>query len=492
MSLLPAVTCAAEEAQWTPDTPIVLEGMVPQGTPLVGHLMATRDGNSDVMSALSVCRAAGMDAEAVRRAFRAPTLNASIGLSEDPSDVPNGSFSTGVASDSASVQAGVEAPLVTGVYGGVGARHQVLRTGTETDGEDRDAVGGYLRVPLGKDFGFAQNRFEVETLTHEEQVAIHQYRAALYDAWTAVTDAYAQYLFRIADATEVSNALSRAEQLVEDATERARLEDVAEYQVYPARYEAATRAEELAEAKTQILVARETLRQAVGMTFDETDTLAASPEAAYAFLSAWVEALNGADLSEVLAADPEKTCHEVLSSQASYQAALSRSKSAEEAEAASLDLNLGAGWHSEEDDTTLNETGYTVSLVYARPLSRGGSRAKIDAAKYRVDAAMHDYAAAVLKAKVRREKAVAALESVRGRCRQAKATVEAARQVLESENERFAIGDGSSRNVLDAQKDLTTARRRELSVSLEVVTAMAELYRASGLPPSIMLESLPL
>lgn len=463
--------------------PPVLVGMVPEGSPLARHLGQAMVRNPGVLAAQEACRAAGFDTDAVRLSFRAPALRASAGLAEDPADVPFGTSPFELPADAASAQAGVEAPLVTGVYGGAGAGYRSLRTAGDDDGDDRASAGARLRIPLLRDRGFAANRLDVGTLTLAESVAGHTFHAAAQDAQASVIGAYAGVLFRVADAAEVSNALARAEQLVKDAAERAELEDVAEYQVFPAQYEAATRQEELAEARTQILVARQSLLHAIGAEPDSDPFDGLSSEAASDALADWAAALNASDIAPLLDIKTAEACPEVLAAEAAWRAECSRVSAAEEAEKSSLDLLVGAGWQSEEDSTTLHDAGYGVSLVFSRPLSRDGSRAKIDAASARARAAGHAYAAALLAARVRHEKAVAALESARGRCRLALATVEAARRVLDAENERFSIGEGSSRNVLDAQKDLTTARRRALSVSLEVVSATAELYRASGTSP---------
>ena len=64
----------------------------------------------------------------------------------------------------------------------------------------------------------------------------------------------------------------------------------------------------------------------------------------------------------------------------------------------------------------------------------------------------------------------------------ARSAVAEAGRVLAAEDERFALGEGSSRNVLDAQKDLTSASRRHVAVAGQVVSALAELRHALGLP----------
>jgi outer membrane protein TolC len=49
--------------------------------------------------------------------------------------------------------------------------------------------------------------------------------------------------------------------------------------------------------------------------------------------------------------------------------------------------------------------------------------------------------------------------------------VEEAKKALQAENERFRLGEGRSRNVLDAQKDLTEALRRQILVAIELLKA---------------------
>lgn len=473
----------AQDAPTASSQPVALRGLVPLETSLEAHLEMAAEQNPVLLAARRACDAAGLDVVSAKESFSAPSLSMAAGIGEDPVGVPMAGYTSGVSPDSLSAQAGVETPVASGVYGGIGARYRSLMTATEEDGDGVSSAGAYVRIPLLKDRGFAQNRWDVAALSQEERVAVHTYESTALDVFSSVTTAYAQYLYRLADGQEISNALARAEQLVADTTSRAEMEDVAEYQVFPARFEAATRAENVAEAKTQIHLARESLSQAIGSSAWEEDPLLDSAKA-NALLVRWAEALEAIDLAAVLAQDPAETCPEARAAKAAWEAAKAQVSSVSEAEKSRLDLSVAGGWNSEEDTTTLNEAGYEVALVYSRPLSRGGSRAKREAAEMRAKVAEQEYASALMQAKIRHEKAKATLESVRARRQLVKTTVEAARLVLEAENERFAIGDSSSRAVLDAQNDLTTAQRRELSVSLEVITAVAELFRSSGTPIS--------
>ena len=83
------------------------------------------------------------------------------------------------------------------------------------------------------------------------------------------------------------------------------------------------------------------------------------------------------------------------------------------------------------------------------------------------------------------QRAELAFSSACARLALATKAMEQAQKVLASENDRFAIGDGTSRNVLDAQQDLTTAIRRKNSIALEVILSANELCRAYGLSPFV-------
>jgi len=51
---------------------------------------------------------------------------------------------------------------------------------------------------------------------------------------------------------------------------------------------------------------------------------------------------------------------------------------------------------------------------------------------------------------------------------------------LEAENERFCLGEGRSRNVLDAQRDLTDALKRQTIIAVELLRAYSNFMYASG------------
>ena len=58
--------------------------------------------------------------------------------------------------------------------------------------------------------------------------------------------------------------------------------------------------------------------------------------------------------------------------------------------------------------------------------------------------------------------------------------VEQARRTLEAEAERFRLGEGRSRNVLDAQNDLTKAYRARNTIVAALLKAHSDFKYASG------------
>lgn len=468
----------AESAPAAP--PLALQGMVPSSEgALVGWLGDLRERHPELQSARARAVAARRSQEAVSLDFRDPDLSASAGYSDGPGDAPHVTLPRVLPADAFTAQGGIEAPLGAGLYGGVGvSQRQVEVEGS--DGRDgQSLVGGRIRLPLMRDRGYRVMRLEealreAETIQAESEVA----RAEAVRVRDVVL-AYAGLLQTVAEAREVDRAMLRAEKLLEETSARADLQVVAEYQVFPARYEAALRREELESSRQQIVIQARTLGERLG-GLSAPDPAAVAPEE---LLVRWAEAL-------VSLATPATELPGALERRGEYRQAQARALAAEAAlqsasEALKDDLSLraGASWDqgAEEEDGD-GTSGYEVAVAYSRTLGRRGEKARLAAAWAELDARRSDLTLLEVQVSAEIARALASWDGARNRLALAQGAVVEARRVLAAEDERFALGEGTSRNVLDAQKDLTTATRRSVTVAGQVVTAMAELRHALGLP----------
>ena len=87
---------------------------------------------------------------------------------------------------------------------------------------------------------------------------------------------------------------------------------------------------------------------------------------------------------------------------------------------------------------------------------------------------------AVIAAEQARARAV--LAAARDRLGMVDQAVGEAQRALAAEEQRLALGEGRSRNVLDAQKDLTDAERRANVAALDMIVAFTQMLHAAGVP----------
>lgn len=458
--------------------PAALLGMVPEAGRLCTWLQTYRMTHPRYLAQLDRADRASLLLKAADLQFRSPALSAAAGRTEDPSGVPHTTFSRVIDANSNYAGAGVEAPLVRGVYGGVGALVYSDATGEAESDSAETGLGAMLRIPLLRDRAFALNALEMEQLSFDEAAQLCAVQKELIDISAEIVKQYAQWLLEAADAAEIEKAMTRAEKLLEQSTERVRLKDLAQYQIYPARYEATLRREELESARQSIRTQSATLAQALGLAQLPGD-MPDNPE----LLLRWADALAQLDIAPLAALDLEQTSPTVRRAHALAQSAAATTRHTAEDLRDELNLNLSAGWRSEADTDSGNDTGYTVALIFRRNLFSGGDEARIEADAAEARALQRDYENTLLTERIARERALVSFTNACARLQTAHDAVLAASDALSAEDDRFALGDGSSRSVLDAQQDLTSATRRQISVAGEVVSAMAELLRTVGRLP---------
>ena len=124
-------------------------------------------------------------------------------------------------------------------------------------------------------------------------------------------------------------------------------------------------------------------------------------------------------------------------------------------------------------------------LLWKRPLGFRSERSRITQARLRIRELRQSLRQVELQICADMEVATIALSNARKRLQLVSLAVTAAQQTLNAEQERFRLGGGRSRDVLDAQKDVITAIKRQTNIGAELLRAHSNFLFASGymLPP---------
>jgi outer membrane protein TolC len=167
-----------------------------------------------------------------------------------------------------------------------------------------------------------------------------------------------------------------------------------------------------------------------------------------------------------------------------------------------LELAVRGAWQA-DDGSSAQDNGVVIEgddeasaaalLVWTRPWHQTGARARQREARAR-EAELAELHREV-QTRLAADLAAAHREftGARERLAEVSAAVEQARLALEAEAERFRLGDGRSRNVLDAQNDLTKTHRTRNAIMAALLRGQsdylfaagynAEDSRAAGVPP---------
>jgi len=424
------------------------------------------------------------------REFYDPRLLAAIGTGKRLRAIPGASLGYGLDDDAATVEAGVEQAIAPGLYASLGVAHRYRWDALGSDDVIQDLVGAQIRIPLLNDRGFRQydlqqQRALAEYLAaHSRLLATGQtLRRDVILAYITTLETHAQWQATTAAAQRVSDLRGEAEQL-------ARLKVIPEYQLLQATLEVNLRLEEAVSARlafdqAQLQLTRLThvpptdqpmipnadlVSWAAGTTLD----VDAAPVDAYPRRGSWLEREN-------------------LRRRGEADVALARDDLS-----GSLDLTAGVTWQGETTsghygDSALlsrDQSGGAIALVYSRPLSYTGPRQRHRAAVANLEAATARRVDEELSIQNAITQAQLAYTAALERLRTSTAAVDLARQTLTAEAERFRLGEGLSRNVLDAQKDLTSTIQLQTRTAAQLLRAKAEHHFGIGHLPAPLWQAL--
>lgn len=450
----------------------------------LGDLVALAYSNSP---ALQAAREATYQAAAAHDAvneFLDPTTKAAAGWLSGNAATPLLSAPSGLpAADAYGASAALEVPVRPGAYAGVGVSEQYLANPAEGVASGyRTLVGAQIRIPLLQDRGFSlwkQNRLRLRDLQTAADARLLETRQSVRHA---VELGYITYLEGVANIAAAESATERARQLLNEAEELVRLKVVPEYQLAPARLELSLRREENSTAIQATDAARLRLIQVLGLT--PPRPLTTDEQALIRF----------ADIARLPADDlppgqpPGRGALRELD--ALSAAAAAETRSLDDKLRPDLGLSLRGVWAA--DDTTTDpangglvsgeESSAAAVLVWTRPWDQTGGRARLRESRAR-EAQLAELRRELLD-RLTTDRAVSRrdYEGARTRLEEINTAVEQARLTLEAEAERFRLGEGRSRNVLDAQNDLTKAYRSRNAIVAALLKGHSDFMFATGYP----------
>jgi outer membrane protein TolC len=416
--------------------------------------------------------------------FGDPSVYAALGRADHSRSVPGSSDYRVLANNAAEIQGGIEMPLQPGAYLALGTAERWFINPADQESYYQTLVGLRVRIPLLRDRGFRQWDLDRARTLAEYHAILAELTQALQDLRLDTEKAYLTLQQAYALAAVAKESTQRSQKLFDDATELVSLRVVPEYQISPALMELELRRADEVLGQRRIEAALVQLQRIVG------EDVAPQTVLKPAELVAW------ATKSE-LPAEPDFEA--VLGTRATYRAILAQRQVAlTEAERAEDDLkpdvalHFGATWQGEHEflpvgnDLVTSERrfGGEVTLVYTRPLGFRAEEAQ--RARWQARVGELNERLAETADTIRAELRTGDLFFRRAAERLAilvKAQ-QAAIKTLEAENERFRLGEASSRNVLDAQKDLTSINQSLTQTATELLGALMDYEHASGYGPA--------
>ena len=414
--------------------------------------------------------------------FDPRTTTAAGKLSGDAAATPLLDAPTGLPlADACGISSAVEVPVRPGIYAGVGVSEQYLVNPAYgiTPGY-RTLIGAQIRIPLLQDRGFSLWKRNLSRLKELQAAADARLLETRQAVRHAVEQAYIDYLLGIANAATLVSATDRAQQLLKEAEELVRLKMVPEYQLAPARLELAFRREEFCAAVQAIDTVRLRIVQVLGVT---------SPPMLTTNSNTLTDLIAGLRLPEAPTSGPSFAARGALCEiEALVAAAAFETRSMEDRLRPDLGISLRGVWASE--DSTVQTAGgeifanepYSAAavLVWQRPWSQTGAHARLREARAR-EAQLAELQRE-LQNRLTADLAAARREFIGAseRLKEIAVAVEQARQTLDSEAERFRLGEGRSRNVLDAQNDLTKTYQSRNAIVASLLKGHSNFMYATG------------
>jgi outer membrane protein TolC len=417
------------------------------------------------------------------RGFFDPRLFAASGKAERARGVPGGTGWTSVADGSHELTAGVEMPLRPGFYLTTGAAERYLFDGTgDYDHLYQTLLGLRLRVPLMRDRGFAQYELDRAQALADYNAEVSGLIGLMQTVRHEVERAYVEAYATLASYEVSQQATERFRVLLDQARELTRLKVVPAYQVFPTEMELSLRLEEEAQARQVHDVSLVALQRQIGD--GEPVTLAFGADRLVQ-VAASLEGIPEVDLDEAL---ERRGAYLRLRNLAdAVRADVARAKDDLRPD---LFLNAALTWRGEDAHQPLGgeailsdeQVGGELVVVWQRPLVGHAANSRISRARARMAEIKHQMATERNALQADLQSARQTYTTLMERLKLLERAKGTAQQTVTAEDERFRLGEGTSRNALDAQKDLTNALNRQARAAADILRALADYRYAAGYP----------
>lgn len=414
--------------------------------------------------------------------FFDPALRVAAGGSDEVRGLPGVDMLGSISSEAYEVQSSLDIPFRPGFYLTVGLTERYYRDPVAFDSLYESLFGVGVRIPLLKDRGFKIWQLDKLRLLADYDRAISDYLAERQALRHDVETAYVALCESIALAEIAKEGTARFALLLGETEQLVAQKAIAQYQIHAARTELAlSRSEELEAVEhvdTRFIMLLEL------MAADTRPVIRVDREA-------WIGKAAALELGQARRLD------ESLRDRGDYLAVANQRLGSELGEEAQterlrgeLSLEAATTWRGEDENVALGSSdnsdadrlGGHVMLVYQRPL---GFRAeKSRAAEFRNRIAELDAELGSLARIAQRDldDSRSRFDYARKRLAELTGAVGSAKENLAAEQERFKLGEGRSRNVLDAQKDITKAERAQAVAAARILRAWSDHEWANGYP----------
>ncbi len=393
--------------------------------------------------------------------------------------------------DRAWLDAGAAMPFPWGGYLDFSLGGGSVRTSANTDDDALYETTANIdwRWPLWRDRGFREWRLSDQRAGAEYDAVHARWVAAAQALRRDISLAYIAVLQRRALLQVALSSKDRADKLLEEAETLAALEAIPEYQVSAARLEAILRHEEAVSVQETMESEQWRLQELLGTQADVALDISAHPDdlLRWARQAPALEDMPGyGQTGAVRRGDRRENIALQQAAQGSYDLAEERRRS-------DISLELNVSHHAEDPDrwpaTTARRrdraTGWEAALVWSRPWGNVAERSEAARQGARLNGLRELERELDRENRVRMKIAGGKYRAAGNRLRLISEAVTAAEVALEAESERFRLGENRSRDVLDAQKDLTDTMQRQNLMAAELLRAAVAFHYSLGFAPAV-------